>query len=197
MRMDDIAASLSTKPVRCDAQCIARHLMLTHFVPICQITHYPPLSSGKIATDRTRLGWVIPGDPRSELVLSFFKEGSGLPLVLNGLRPCPSSSQPNRSWSEPPSAAQIASISPIFHVRADRYTTPTFLIHGTNDEIVPFRTVGVFVEALRERGVKCEFAEVRGKRHIHDLDLRPSKGQEWWEGVGVGYEFLFKELSLC
>lgn len=54
----------------------------------------------------------------------------------------------------------------------------------------------MFVEALREKGVKCEFAEVRGKRHIHDLDLRPSKGQEWWDGVGVGYDFLFKELSL-
>lgn len=196
LRLEDIAASLSSKPVRHATQCMPRNLVLTP-LPICQITHYPPLSSAKTVTDSTRLGWVIPGDPRSELVLSLFKEGNGLPLLLNGLCTSSASSKFNSSWSNPPSAERIASISPLFYVRTGRYTTPTFVIHGTKDEIVPFRTVEVFVDALKAKGVKGDFSEAKGKRHIYDMDLRPAKGQEWWEGVGVGYDFVFRELSLC
>ena len=48
---------------------------------------------------------------------------------------------------------------------------------------------------MRERGVKAGLAEIKGARHIHDLSLK--EGDEgWWNGVGVGYDFLFKELGL-
>lgn len=131
-----------------------------------------------------------PGDPRSELVLSLFKEGHGLYLLLNGIRP--SNSKP---WSTPPPAHLIAAISPLSHLLLGTYTTPTFLIHGTEDEIVPYHTAVAFSEAMREIGVRGGLGEVRGVRHIHDLGLRKG-GDGWWEGVGVGYDFLFGELGL-
>lgn len=131
-----------------------------------------------------------PGDPRSELVLSLFKDGHGLPLLLNGIRP-----SSNKPWSTPPAADLIASISPLSHLRLGAYTTPTFLIHGTEDEIVPYHTAVTFSGAMREMGVRRGLGEVRGARHIHDLGLREG-GEGWSKGVGVGYEFLFKELGL-
>lgn len=48
---------------------------------------------------------------------------------------------------------------------------------------------------MKEEGVRGELAVVNGVRHIHDLKLK--EGDEgWWGGVGVGYEFLFRELLL-
>ena len=68
-------------------------------------------------------------------------------------------------------------------------------MHGTKDEIVPFHTATVFCEAMRKRGLKARLGVVSGVRHVHDLNLK--EGDEgWWEGVGVGYEFLFGELGL-
>ncbi|MCJ1436576.1 hypothetical protein MMC27_005956 [Xylographa pallens] len=164
MSMDKIISSLPTKP----------------------ITSY---SATATATDSSHLGWVRPGDPRSELVLSLFKEGHGLPLLLNSIRP-----PAGTPWSTPPPASRIASVSPLAHLRRGTYTTPTFLIHGTEDEIVPFHTAVAFARALRDQGVKGGLAEVKGKRHIHDLKLREGD-VGWEEGVGVGYRFLLEELG--
>lgn len=152
-----------------------------------QITSY---TTSPHATDSSHLGWLRPGDPRSELVLSLFKEGNGLPLLLNGIRPAN-----NNTWSAAPPARLIRAISPAAHLRNGTYTTPTFLIHGTEDEIVPFHTALKFVEEMRQKAVKAGLAEVKGARHIHDLNLKEGDNG-WWEGVGVGYDFLFRELGL-
>lgn len=44
-------------------------------------------------------------------------------------------------------------------------------------------------------GVRGGLGEVRGVRHIHDLEVGEG-GEGWWKGVGVGYDFLFAELGL-
>ena len=82
--MDNIISSLPTEPVRTAALTspsaeIAIRSLTSHL----QITNHsvPPDN-----TDSSHLGWLRPGDPRSELVLSLFKEGNGLPLLLNGIR---------------------------------------------------------------------------------------------------------------
>ncbi|EOD43923.1 putative polyketide synthase protein [Neofusicoccum parvum UCRNP2] len=94
-------------------------------LPTRPITSYDAIGT----TDTTGLGWVRPGDPRSELVLSLFKEGNGLPILLTGLSA--------DSLTMPPSPSLVASISPLAHVRGGTYRVPTYLIHGTRDEIVP------------------------------------------------------------
>ncbi|KAL9046401.1 MAG: hypothetical protein Q9214_000753 [Letrouitia sp. 1 TL-2023] len=168
-----------------------RHLPMDEIIaslPTVPITNYSTLPA---STDRSHLGWIRPGDPRSELVLSLFKEGNGLPLLLNGIRPSASSASPY----SPPSPERIASISPLAQVRNGTYTTPTCLIHGTRDEIVPFETAEAFLKAMQEAGVKGRLGIVEGARHIHDLRLKEND-EGWWEGVGVGYNFLFKELGI-
>lgn len=161
MSMDQIVASLPTRP----------------------ITSYDN-ENGKV--DSTGLGWVRPGDPRSELVLSLFKEGNGLSMMLNGI------SDPE--WRRRPHAEKVADISPMAHVRRGTYKTPTFIIHGEQDEIVPFHTSKKFVDELRRRGVQCGLLPVKNAKHIHDLKLQP--GMEKWEmQVAPGYQFLLDHLK--
>ncbi|KAL9004771.1 MAG: hypothetical protein Q9188_002428 [Gyalolechia gomerana] len=151
-----------------------------------KITSYDSPSG---STDRTNLGWVRPGDPRSELILSLFKENTGLPLLLNGL---PSASEdPFRT----PDPSRVTAISPIAHLRSGAYATPTFIIHGTTDEIVPFHTAQVFAQLMKEKGVRGGLLAVEKARHIHDLKLKPNTAG-WKEQLEPGYEFLFRELGL-
>ncbi|KAL2257749.1 hypothetical protein VTK26DRAFT_9223 [Humicola hyalothermophila] len=151
--------------------------------------------------DATNMGWVRPGDPRSELVLSLFKEGNGLPLLLNGLPSSSSSSSGgsdnnnnNNNWATPPAADKVAYISPLAHVRDGSYATPTYLVHGTQDEIVPYRTAVRFAGECRDKGVECGLLTVPGARHIHDLEARTGT-IAWEEGVAGGYEFLVAKLN--
>lgn len=189
LSMDKIISSLPTKPVSILPPSTPSDLTqpLTIDSPSPQITNY---STTPTSTDSSHLGWLRPGDPRSELVLSLFKEGHGLPLLLNGIRPTT-----GKPWSATPPSDLIAAISPLSHLRHGDYTTPTFLIHGTDDEIVPFGTAVAFCEAMQEIGVKVGLGVVDGARHIHDLGIGEEE-EGWWEGVGIGYEFLFKELGL-
>ena len=60
---------------------------------------------------------------------------------------------------------------------------------------MPFGTAVAFSQAMREMGLRGGLGVVRGAKHIHDLGI--GEGAEgWWEGVGVGYDFLFGELGL-
>ena len=93
--------------------------------------------------------------------------------------------------AKPPPLAKIKAISPMAQLKAGRYNVPTFVIHADRDEIVPFKDTAAFVEELDRRGVKAGLGRVHGKKHIHDLALKPG-ADGWTEGVGVGYEFIFK-----
>lgn len=150
---------------------------------VTQITNY---DCDKI--DTTGLGWVRPGDPRSELVLSLFKEGTGLPLMLNGL-----SSDLSKTFTKP-DAKRVAAISPMAQLRMGKYTTPTFLIHGDKDEVVPFHTAVRFADALTDHGVHGGLLAVKGVKHIHDMSLRPGM-ERWQREVAPGYDFLFQALG--
>jgi acetyl esterase/lipase len=136
--------------------------------------------------DGSGLAWIKPGDPRSELVLSLLKEGNGLPLLLNGI------SNPE-DYKRLPDPRLVKAISPMAQIQDGRYKTPTYIVHGTMDEVVPYDSAVKFVEALRHHGVDCGFLTVEGVKHIHDLDLKP--GTVSWEAqVAPAYEFLLKRL---
>ncbi|KAF7923671.1 hypothetical protein EAE99_006930 [Botrytis elliptica] len=134
--------------------------------------------------DDTNLGWVRPGDPRSELLLSMFKEGTGLSLLLNGLP------RPGAKSLDQPTQAQIIAISPLAQLRKGNYDVPTFIIHGTRDQIAPFADSEKFVVELKKRIITCGFLPLEGVDHIYDLQLKPGT-REWETKVEPGYQFLF------
>ncbi|KAK0716599.1 BcPKS16, polyketide synthase [Apiosordaria backusii] len=151
-------------------------------LPRTPITTYHARSSTfSVPTEERDLGWLRHGDPRSDLVLSLFKYGTGLPLLLNGL------SSPNG----PISPEQVASISPERRILDGDYTVPTYIIHGTADEIAPISGAKSFLEWAEIRGVECKMLQVDGGEHLHDLGVEIGT-EEWEKGVGPGYDFLFE-----
>lgn len=145
-----------------------------------------PVTNYGAMMDSTEMGWVKPGDPRSELIFAVLKEGIGLNVLLNGLS--------QKALTQKPDPALVRAISPMAHVRDGTYTVPTYIIHGTEDEIVPFKTSELFIKQLEEGRVKCGFLRLPGVRHIHDLHLKPGDKQ-WKDQVEPGYRFLLEALE--
>lgn len=139
------------------------------------------------STDNTGLGWIKPGDPRSELVLALVQEKNGVALLLDGI-------PAHGNSLEAPDSQKVAAISPLTQVKAGNYHTPTFFIIGDRDEIVPFHTAVNFAESLKEHGIHHGFIAVPGAKHIHDLAMSPGSA-EWDNWVLPGYSFLFDMLD--
>ncbi|KAL6155028.1 Type I Iterative PKS [Exserohilum turcicum] len=146
-----------------------------------------PITSYGAMTDSSEMGWIKPGDPRSELIFAILKEGIGLRVWLNGLS--------HEALAQNPDPALVRAISPMAHVRDGSYDVPTFIIHGTDDEIVPFETAEVFIRELENFGVECGLLKLSGVKHIHDLHLKPGS-EAWDKQVEPGYRFLLETLQV-
>ena len=131
-------------------------------------------------------GWVRPNDPRSAFILRQFVEGHGVQDMLHGL---------HDDWEEPPPAEKVTAASPMARVRDGTYTTPTYLIHGDEDEVIPYRETVTFFDALQAGGVESELLKVPDAKHLFDLRSKPGS-REWEDGVGPGYGFLLRKLGV-
>ncbi|KAI1741289.1 hypothetical protein F4680DRAFT_464705 [Xylaria scruposa] len=106
-------------------------------------------------------GWFSPSDPRSRILLHMNWTGQSLPILLGGL-PAPSASSGSSldyTNLPQPNLEQVKAISPLAHVTGSanpRYKTPTFLIHGTEDDLVPWQQSQKFYEMLLQHGIKAE-----------------------------------------
>ncbi|PVH89648.1 hypothetical protein DL98DRAFT_564950 [Cadophora sp. DSE1049] len=128
-------------------------------------------NSPNLTASEQNLGFLSPGDPRSELVLSLFKDGSGLSILLNGFPESASSLIPT-----PVSKSQIRSISPLAHIRRCVYRTPTFIVHGERDEVVPHTMAVDLVREMSRMGVQFGVKIVPRVRHNFDLKIKPGIG---------------------
>ena len=131
-------------------------------------------------------GWERPGDPRSAFILHQFVEGNGMQDMLHDL---------HDDWEKPPTEDKVAAADSMARVRNGKYTTPTYLIHGDEDEIIPYKETVAFFDALQASGVESELLKVLGAKHLFDLQSKPGS-REWEDGVGPGYEFLLRKLGV-
>ena len=116
--------------------------------------------------------------------------------MLHGLPPAGDAADDRNAFGnvEDVDPAKVASISPLAQVTSGAYgAMPTFLVHGTEDELVPYESARTFVDALRRAGVDCGLLTVPGARHIHDMDIKPGT-TKWEEEVAPAYEFLMAKL---
>jgi len=116
-------------------------------------------------------------DPRWRFVLHMNWRPQTVPFLLHGPSPSP-----------PPTQAQIASISSYAQILTGAYRTPTFLIHGRPDDLIPWQQSMRTVEALRARGVEAGIEVVEGARHL--FDTFPEVGVDFEPAVRRGYGWL-------
>ncbi|KAK8051164.1 hypothetical protein PG993_002549 [Apiospora rasikravindrae] len=173
---------------------------------IIQALPSKPISNASPNADISDLGWMCPGDPRSDLLMVMYQERIALPVLLNGI-----SNNENDATSilkgasrtlslEPPSPDRIAAISPLAQLRAGNYVVPTFIVHGSEDEVAPFADAERFVAEMRRRTggderLRHGFLPLQGARHLFDLKLKEGS-REWEEMVAPGYRFLLEVLGM-
>jgi dienelactone hydrolase len=83
-----------------------------------------------------------------------------------------------------PDSEAIASISPYDQIRQGCYKTPTYLLHGTKDDLIPWQQSHATIEALSEQGIDARVDIVDGAEHCFDvwsdkLDARIAIGLSW------------------
>jgi pimeloyl-ACP methyl ester carboxylesterase len=149
-------------------------------LPRTPITHH-----GSNPSDETHLGFLKSDDIRSELLLHVFKKGIGLPLLLNYL---PEKEDNDTEYLVAPSAERVAAISSLAQLRRGNYNIPTFIIHGSQDEIAPFTAAKRLVEEMGKRGVKHGFLRLNAG-HVFDVNVHPGTAI-WEEQIAPGYKFL-------
>ncbi|KAJ5161072.1 Acyl transferase/acyl hydrolase/lysophospholipase [Penicillium capsulatum] len=145
---------------------------------------WEPLSDPRIRTD-----------PRCRIVLHINWKAQTLPIIIGGLPSKKKSTGLNiRDWNalSQPSLDEIVRVSPQAQILRGNYHTPTFLIHGTNDDLIPWQQSQGTYDALRDAGVTAGLALVEGAPHICDLSSNPES--DGWKAAIQGYEFISKYI---
>ncbi|KAI1178049.1 BcPKS19, polyketide synthase [Nemania sp. FL0916] len=157
------------------------------------ITNYGQVGAWEPLSDRR-----IHTDARARIVLHINWKAQTLPVILGGL---PSRRKAKAAHQERPEVADtdwhalpqpgpefICEASPLAQIRRGNYRTPTFLIHGMADDLIPWQQSRRTYEALVERGADAQLALVEGAPHVCDLSSDPDS--EGWKATVRGYEFL-------
>lgn len=130
-------------------------------------------------------------DPRCRIVLHINWKAQTLPVIIGGLVSKKKAEHSGiKDWKAlpQPTLDQIIPVSPLAQIRKGNYQTPTFLIHGTADDLIPWQQTQGTYEALVDRGIPAGLVLVEGGPHICDLSSNPES--EEWKAVVQGYEFI-------
>ncbi|KAJ5748649.1 uncharacterized protein N7511_010345 [Penicillium nucicola] len=142
------------------------------------ITSYnPPSSLG---------GWMNPSDSRSRIALHMNWTGQTVPVLLNNQ--CPTQ-KGSLTELEQPSVEDIQAISPLAQISSQNYKSPTFIIHGTRDDLIPIAQAQRTYAALSAAGVD---SDIRVLDAVHLFDIYPDmkQNQEALQAIQDGYRFL-------
>jgi acetyl esterase/lipase len=147
------------------------------------ITSYNPKT-----TLRAVGGWMAPSDPRSQIVLHMNWKGQALPVLYHGLNP------KLRSDSNPKlpdlTSEQIQSFSPLAQIRGRKYKSPTFIVHGTQDDLIPWEQAQRTYKGLVQSGVEAELRIIDGGVHLFDIYPKYEENAEAAQAVKDVYRFL-------
>ena len=113
-----------------------------------------------------------------------------LPVIISGLPSKKKADASTKDWKTLPQPPlyEIMEVSPRAQIVRGNYKTPTFLIHGTADDLIPWQQSHGTYEALVDQGVAAGLELIKGAPHICDLSSDPES--EGWKAALKGYEFI-------
>lgn len=152
-------------------------------------------------------------DPRWRIIIHYNWKAQLVPVLVNGLpskaraaeaqqgdQAAAAERAPDgrklRDWRDlpMPSAEAVQAVSPHAHIVRGAYHTPTFIVHGDQDELIPWQQSREAVGALRARGVEAGLAVPRGAGHAFDLWSDEDPLGTGWAAVTEGYDFICRHL---
>ncbi|KAI3325978.1 alpha/beta-hydrolase [Xylariaceae sp. AK1471] len=137
-------------------------------------------------------------DPRCRIVLHINWKAQTLPVILNGLpsRKKAVVEHPDiKDWGAlpQPSLDTIRAASPRAQIRQGTYNVPTFFIHGTADDLIPWQQSQGTHQTMIERGIRAELVLLDGGPHICDLSSDPAS--DGWKATLRGYDFICSHVN--
>ncbi|KAJ4129605.1 hypothetical protein NW754_003887 [Fusarium falciforme] len=140
--------------------------------------------NGKHAADGGT-GSLSTEDRRARLLLYMSRHGKTLDILLNGL------GKKTRQGPVDSTEAQIEAISPLAQIRNGAYTTPTFIIHPRQDNLLPLEQSLRTYKALVAAGVETELRIVENSSHLFDAFHGWDRDRQAFNTVLEGYRFIY------
>ncbi|KAL4903516.1 hypothetical protein BDW74DRAFT_179932 [Aspergillus multicolor] len=145
-------------------------------------------------------GWMSLSDARSRIALHMNWRGQALPVLLNGLPSKNKLSSEKKQYNAQdwlslpqPDLEQVRAVSPYAQIKSGNYRVPTFLIHGTKDDLIPWEQAQRTADALAAQGVSSGIEVIEGAVHLFDL-FRDSEGK-YKEAITRGLQFLVEHVQ--
>lgn len=156
------------------------------------ITAYnPPASKNALG------GWMSPADARSRIALHMNWNGQTLPVLLGGGQYLKSLKAGTGGETLPqPATDEVQAVSPLAQIRRGAYKSPTFIIHGTLDDLIPVDQAQRTNDELVVQGVEAELRVVKKGLHLFDIYPGYEENREAFQAVLEGYNFLSSHVLI-
>lgn len=136
---------------------------------------------------------MTPSDARSRLILHMNWHAQTLPVLFRGLPPAGTPHPESYTSMPQPAEEEIIKASPYAQVIRGNYKSPTHIVFGTKDDLIPWQQAEETVKAMREHGVDVGFTLGEGEPHLFDM-YRDPDGKRWGY-VLEGYRFLLERVG--
>jgi acetyl esterase/lipase len=155
------------------------------------ITAYNPPASNE-----AQGGWMSPTDARSRIALHMNWTGQTLPILLRGKHLWKSQTSGSEGSLPYPTSEEVQAVSPLAQIRRGCYKSPTFLIHGALDDLIPVEQVQRTHDELEIQGVEAVLRVVDKGLHLFDIYPRYEDDEGASQAVLDGYQFLSSHVRL-
>jgi acetyl esterase/lipase len=169
-----------------------------------------PITGFNIASARAIGGWMSTSDPRARIPLHMNWTAQTLPILLSATTShqkalrrkkeeaaaVPLAPLNGHSRLAFPTKAEIAPISPRAQIVSGAYRAPTYIIHGTADDFIPWKESQDTYAALVERGIPAGLSIVEGGGHIFEMRGIPKGDPAVGRAVLDGYRFLLERVGV-
>ncbi|KAK2006001.1 ketoacyl-synt-domain-containing protein [Colletotrichum eremochloae] len=141
-------------------------------------------------------GWIAPKDARSRIALHMNWQGQTLPVLFRGLPSATKvASHATAAFNnmEQPQIGDVVRASPYAQIIKGNYKSPTHIVFGTQDDLIPWEQAQRTVNAMKDAGIESGLTLAPGQPHLFDL-LRDSNGNRWGYVI-EGYRFLLHRIG--
>ncbi|KAI1444132.1 hypothetical protein F5Y02DRAFT_428086 [Annulohypoxylon stygium] len=138
-------------------------------------------------------------DDRARLILHMNWKAQTVQLLIRGL--------PHKSrvatddltnWKALPfpPIEKVRECNPYWHILQGTYRTPTFMVHGDDDDWLPHQMSEKSIAALHQRGVPCGIRIAKQCGHGFDLWPKEDKLGDGWSAIETAYDFACEQLAM-
>ncbi|XDG08964.1 hypothetical protein ABKA04_008579 [Annulohypoxylon sp. FPYF3050] len=159
----------------------------------------PILEYSLMSDEKDAALFLTPKDDRARLILHMNWKAQTVQLLIRGL--------PHKSrvatddltdWKALPfpPVEKVRECNPYWHILQGTYRTPTFMVHGDDDDWLPHQMSEKSIAALRQRSVPCGIRIAKQCGHGFDLWPKEDKVGDGWSAIETAYDFACEQLAM-